>query len=96
MGARGETGRLMECSCSSLCKMRPWKEEIRKERTLKGEDELERDHYEVEIIELGDWWHVREKGKRSLDICPGFQPGKLDWSIFVPFITASYLYCSLW
>lgn len=42
--------------------MRPCKEEIRKERTLKGEDELERDHYEVEITELRDWWHVREKG----------------------------------
>lgn len=51
-GAGRGTKRLMECPCSSLCKLSPWKGEIRKERTLKGEDGLKRGHYEVETTEL--------------------------------------------
>ena len=57
VGARVETGRLMEGFCSSPCWMRPWKEEIRKNSSLKREDGLKISHYEVETAVT--WWLVR-------------------------------------
>lgn len=95
VGARVETGRLMEGYRSSSCWMRPWKEEIRKILLLKERIIKKRSLWGRNSR---TWWLMRcsELREKESRFTSGFQPGKWDWSIFMPFIVVSYLYRSLW
>ena len=55
MGARGETESLNRMLLEQFIQ-----DEALKRRDQKGQDELKRDHCEVEPTELGDQWDVRD------------------------------------